>query len=461
MAVVSDASRPNVPLPLVELHAALRQGSASARGLMEAVVAARAGGRDDPAPYIAWDGDNALALADHVDALLQSGRDTGPLMGLPVALKDLFGLPGFRTHAGTPTPLGPEWEQPGPVVRELLGQLALITGKTHTVEFAFGGLGTNAHWGTPRNPRDGVNARVPGGSSSGSGVAIAEGSARLAVATDTSGSVRVPASMTGVAGLKTTAGRWSTAGVVPLSPTLDTVGLMARDVGDLAFGFHALDGASAPTRVSGPAPSALRFGVPDQFFWEGCSPGVAEAVEAALRTLSTAGARIEPLELPGCDEAFRILRGGGLAAPEFAAFLQTCVPDRRQTLDPNVAARVRAGEGLSAVDYLALRTQLSDLAAGADDRLLGVDALLVPTVANTPPLLDQVEHHPDAYARENILALRNTVIGNLMGLCAVTLPVGADAAGMPVGLQLIGRAWSEPRLLETAMAVEAATYLKN
>lgn len=443
-------------LSLPALHAALRERSLRAADIAEEVIAAQAGATADPGAYRAWNGDELPALAAVLDRLLDAGHASGPLMAMPVAVKDLFGIPGQRTYAGSPEPLPAEWEQPGPVVQRLQEQLALITGKTHTVQFAFGGLGTNAHWGTPWNPRDRAEHRVPGGSSSGSGVAVVEGSARLAIGSDTSGSVRVPAAMTGVAGLKTTWGRWSTAGVVPLSPSLDTVGLLARDVADLQFGFHCLDtGAWDPAEGEAMPPAdALRLGVPRTYFWEDCSPGIAEAVEEAVSALGRAGAHLGTLELTGGAEAGEIFRAGGLAAPELAAFLRDRLPAARDTLDANVAVRVAGGEALPATEYITRLQRLEALGRTAAAELAEVDALITPTVAVTPPRIAEVAE-PEAYARLNMLALRNTVVGNLLGLCAVTLPAGTDRAGLPVGLQLLAAPGREARLLRVARRIEA------
>lgn len=441
-------------LSLPALHAALRDGRLSARELVQGAVAGYDASEDRDQAYFAWSGDQGLALAEHVDGLLAQGRDTGPLMGLPVSVKELYGVPGFRTYAGSPAPMPERWEAPGPLVQRLLGQLAVIMGKTHTVEFAFGGLGVNAHWGTPRNPWDRQAHRVPGGSSSGAGVSLLQGSARLALGTDTAGSVRVPASMTGVAGLKTTRGLFSIDGIVPLSSSLDTPGLLARDVVDLAFGFHALAGDAVIAEESHRLePRAIRLGVPRAFFWEDCSPGVAEAVEAAMVTLEGAGVSLVPLELPHTAEAFDLLRAGGLAATELAAFLEQESPAHLQTLDPIVAARIRAAEALPATAYIQRQRRLEAMSRDAARVLADVDALITPTVAVTPPRLDQVASADD-YARHNVLALRNTVIGNFMGLCGLTLPVGVDRAGMPVGMQLLAGPWCERRVLQVGASLE-------
>ncbi|HSH47863.1 MAG TPA: amidase, partial [Halomonas sp.] len=252
-------------LSLREQYAALRSGKLTATALAEASLEAhRSRGEHDHA-YLTWNGEAALTHAQAIDSVIRQGGDAGALMGIPVSLKDLYAVPGLPTHAGSTQRLPQQWEQAGPLVAALLAQLPSVMGKTHTVEFAFGGLGTNAHWGTPRNPWDLQTHRIPGGSSSGAGVSLVGGTASLAFGTDTAGSVRIPASMTGVAALKTTAGRWPGSQIVPLSSTLDTPGLLAHRVDDLAFGFDALDGALTGSDDRVPAPPALAdltFGVP-------------------------------------------------------------------------------------------------------------------------------------------------------------------------------------------------------
>ncbi|MEQ6917786.1 amidase [Halomonas aquatica] len=442
--------------PLREQHAGLRSGKLTATALAEASVEAnRTRGQRDHA-YLTWNGEVAMETARATDRVLASGGDTGPLMGVPVSIKDIYAVPGLPTYAGSARRLPRDWEAPGPMVSALLRQLPSVMGKTHTVEFAFGGLGTNAHWGAPRNPWDALHHRTPGGSSAGAGVSLVNGTASLALGTDTAGSVRVPAAMTGVAGLKTTVGRWSTAQIVPLSATLDTPGLLARSVDDLAFAFDALDGAltSRSHRVlARPSLADLTFGVPEAYFWEECSPGIAECVQAAIRQLEAAGARIVTLDLPRTDELFTLFQQGGLAAVELAAFLKTQLPEAIDGLDPNVAARVKAADSIPGWEYVRRCDVLKSLSASAAECLTRVDALLTPTVTLTPPTLESLEPE-GAYAKANMQALRNTVVGNFMGLCGLTLPVGKDDAGMPVGLQVLAGPWQDARLLAIGRAIE-------
>ena len=406
--------------------------------------------------YKTWNGVGARAVAQAVDELFAAGVDAGPLMGLPVSVKDLYGVPGLPVFAGSDEALPAAWQAAGPVVGSVLRQLGVVVGKTHTVEFAFGGLGVNAHWGTPFNPWCANEHRTPGGSSSGAGVSLVQGSALLALGTDTAGSVRVPASMTGQVGLKTTYGRWSLEGIVPLSSSLDTPGLLTRTVEDLAFAFPAIDvpagGDQTPCRAL--PIDGLRVGIPENFFWEGVDASIRDVVEATVAHLASAGARVVPLKLPNCDEAYEIFRQGGLAAPELAAYLNEHFPHKIARLDPVVRARVQAADQISSVEYLRRKAVLKRCGTGATTVFGDVDVLLSPTVAIAPPRLADIADIA-AYGPANMMALRNTVISNLFGWCALTMPVGRDSLGMPVGLQLMGPPMAEERLIGIALSIES------
>ena len=274
---------------------------------------------------------------------------------LPVSVKDLYGVPNMPVFAGTDTAFADSWQTPGPLVQSVIAQLGIIMGKTHTVEFAFGGIGTNPHWGAPVNPWSSKGApRASGGSSSGAGVSLAQGSALVALGTDTAGSVRIPAAFTGQCALKTTHGRWSTQGIVPLSPSLDTPGLLCRTVEDLAFAFAALDGEArgpiAPQDLSG-----LRIGVIENVVWDESDPAIAANTEAALATLERKGAIVSRVNLPGVDAVLDIFRQGGLAASELRSFMDANCPDRIARLDPMVRARVEGADQISSTEYLRRR----------------------------------------------------------------------------------------------------------
>ena len=381
------------------------------------------------------------------------------MQGVPVSVKDLYGVEGLPIFAGTPRRLPPEWEQEGPVVAALTQQLAAVTGKTHTVEFAFGVMGTNPHWGTPRNPWDADSHRIPGGSSSGAGVSLSEGSAFVALGSDTGGSVRAPACMTGQVGLKTSIGRWSTEGIVPLSPTLDTAGVLARSVEDCAIAFAAIDPTvDEPYRFLELIDS-LEIGdisiglVEDALFWEGCSPGINEAVRDAVAELESAGAAIQDCSLPHAADAYELHVGGSVASAELAAFLNAQLPDWVAHIDPFVQSRIHDGGAITAKEYLVRRRQIDDLTLDAHMAFADIDVLAIPTLAGTPPTLDEVAEL-DGYRRHYMLLIRNLCVVNMMGQCAITLPVGLDAGGMPVGLQLIAPGGEDEQLLATALACE-------
>ena len=432
---------------LSEISARLADGRLRARALVEDAQA-----RHDPSlnAYKTWGSDLALRQADAADAAFAAGDRLGALQGIPVSVKDIYGVEGLPIFAGSPRELPTRWRREGPLVRALRSQNAVIMGKSHTVEFAFGGLGINAHWPTPWNPQDRTVHRAPGGSSSGAGVTLGEGTALIALGTDTAGSVRIPASMTGNAGIKTTKGRWSTDGVVPLSPTFDTTGLLARSAADLAFAFQQLDGATVPVL---PDLTGLRLGRAERFFWEGTSPGVSERVEEALGVAAADGARVADAGLPAVKELFEIYHKGGIVSVELYAFLSAELPDWLETLDARVRRRMDAGKALPAWDYLDRKARYAALGRDAAASLAGIDALVCPTVPITPPPVADIADD-EAYIRTNLLALRNTCPASFLGLCAATIPAGRDAAGMPVGLQLVGAPGSETRLLAIAVRLE-------
>ena len=282
-------------LSLKEILQQFRQGTLRSQDVTECAIDCY---NEELGAYRDFRADAAREMALLADSAFTCGTDLGPLQGIPVSVKDLYGLAGTDTYAGSPQALPPAFQVEGPVISTLRRQLAVFTGKSHTVEFAFGGLGVNSHWGTPRNPWDAEVHRVPGGSSCGAGVSLQEGSAWIALGSDTAGSVRLPASMTGGVGLKTSYGRWSLNGIFPLSPTLDTAGMLTRTVADALIGFAAidpyyqgrimqLDNDANPTD-----PAQFVIGTGDPSLWADCEPGIAEAVEIALKELSQAGIKV-------------------------------------------------------------------------------------------------------------------------------------------------------------------------
>jgi aspartyl-tRNA(Asn)/glutamyl-tRNA(Gln) amidotransferase subunit A len=343
------------------------------------------------------------------------------------------------------------------VIQNLRRQLATLMGKTHMVEFAFGGTGHNAHYGAPRNPWDATAHRSPGGSSSGAGVSLAEGSALLALGSDTAASVRLPAAMTGNAGLKLTKDRWSCAGVVPLSHSFDTPGILARSTADAAFGFAALDpqlgDAFAFLRGVPASLGGIRIGVADAFFWDGCENGIDEVVRGAIAALGRAGAVVVDAPLPEAREAFAVFSEGGFSAIELRAFLDRELPDWLATIDPVNVPALKNAENLSAREYLARRLRLVEAGRSAAARFADVDVIATPTVRLSPHVFAD-ETGPEKFWARNRGIVHNLVPVNFLTLCGATLPVGLDRLGLPVGLQLIARGGDDERLVAIACAVE-------
>lgn len=437
---------------------ALREGRAQAISIVKQSLDAIAANEERLAAYRVVSADRATSAAGATDAALAAGADPGPLAGVPVSIKDLYGIDGLTTFAGTPRAVPDAYNTEGPLVRAVKNQLAALCGKTHTVEFAFGGLGVNSHHGTPRNPWDASVHRVPGGSSAGAGVSLHEG-AWLALGTDTAGSVRIPASMTGTVGLKTSAGRWPLEGIFPLSPTLDTAGVLARSVEDVAFAFAALDPwiEESPWRfvdrlreemVDGPV-----LGTGESALWQDCQASITGIVESTLRELAGLGATCIEALLPEAADAQELLRLGNVVSAELAEMLASEMPGWLETLDPLVGVRIRDGGAISASDWLARRRRLDRIAATSATRFDDCDVIACPTVAISVPRLDAVSEL-SAYRSANLACLHNTCVANSLSLCALTLPAGLDEAGMPVGLQLIAPHGAEERLLAVALWIE-------
>jgi len=444
-------------LPIADLALRLRDGRLTARALAEEAIANHERHGKDLLAYSRWAPEHARKCADAADAAFAVGAVAGPLQGIPVSVKDLFGVAGFATFAGSPKRLPSKFETEGPVIANLRRQLATLMGKTHMVEFAFGGTGHNAHHGAPRNPWDAGKHRSPGGSSSGAGVSLAEGSALLALGSDTAASVRLPAAMTGNAGLKFTKDRWSCEGVVPLSHTFDTPGILARSSADAAFGFATLDPRlgdpfgfldRVPASVGG-----VRIGVADPFFWDDCENGIDEVVRDAVTSLARDGAALVDSRLPEAQEAFAVFAEGGVSAIELRAFLDRELPDWLVTIDPVNVPALKNAESLTAREYLARRLRLLDAARRAAARFAEIDVIATPTVRLSPHVFAE-ETGPEKFWARNRGIVHNLVPVNFLGLCAATLPVGLDRLGLPVGLQLIARGGDDERLVAIACAVE-------
>lgn len=405
----------------------------------------------------------ALAEAARADEELARGLDRGPLHGIPVALKDVFATRGVRTTCGSKIfdAYVPDFD--AAVTERLRAAGAVLIGKTNLHELAYGITSANPHYGAVRNPYD--LERVPGGSSGGSAAAVAAGMVFLAMGSDTGGSIRIPAAWCGVVGLKPTFGRVSRYGVLPLDFSLDHMGPLARSVRDAALALEVLAGHDARDETSSrrpvepylppdaPSLEGLRIGLPENFYFERVAPGVAEAVCAAARRAEEAGAAILPVRVPDVAAMNQISRVILLA--EAAAVMQPYF-DRRGEFGDDVRLLLEQGMLLSATDYI----QAQRLRRVMRDEYRGiwreVDCLFTATTPVAAPRLGQsAVEWSDGPEDLRLAATRFVRHLNLFGWPALSLPCGADPAGLPLGLQIVGPPFSEARLLRVAAALEA------
>ena len=402
----------------------------------------------------------ALQQARAADLERAAGLCRSPLHGLPVAVKDLCELKGQITTGGSAAWRRRRSESTATVVERLRAAGMVVLGKTHTVEFAFGGWGTNEHMGTPRNPWswDGAHC-VPGGSSSGSGVAVAAGLAPVAIGTDTGGSVRIPSAMNGLTGLKPTFGRVSLEGVIPLSRSLDSVGPMARSARDVALVYAHIrrgDAQAAPRpseRGIGAAvrpPHALRIAcmAPSQYPWP-VDAAMTRAIDAAAATLRALGARVETVELP-VDFGALAQHLGIIISAEAYREHGDYIDDPELPFSRMARERVLGGRAITAVQYLRSLEERSRTVQRFREALDGYDLLLTPTVPFGAPPVGAVD--------ESItpMSVFTRPVNYLEG-CAITLPCGFDDDGMPLGAQLVAGPWQEELLLATGASFQSVT----
>jgi aspartyl-tRNA(Asn)/glutamyl-tRNA(Gln) amidotransferase subunit A len=443
---------------LSDLAACLRYETRAVYDILDHILERRADATDPVSPYTGWSAERLVASAESIRHVLRMGNQIGPLTGLPISIKDLYGFPGLPTYAGTPTRLPPQWEVAGPIVAALIKQGALISGKTLSGELALGGLGLNPHWGTPSNPWSPFLRRVPGGSSSGAGASIVEGTAWAALGTDTGGSVRVPASYHGLVGLKLTYGRWPMMGVVPLAAMFDSPGLLTRTVSDAAYLFSSIDTALAggiqKVPIAQPTPLArLRIGIGSPRLWDDCDATILTVCGDFLTKLGALGVRLMDVAFPESANAAQHTREHSFVAAECERFVRLELPELRTHLSRTTLKILAEGATLRDQEVLARQRRFGHLLQRGVTVFDQVDLVACPTVTVPSPTLAEVQDY-DRYRLLNSAALRNTVIANLLGLCALTLPVGLGRHGLPVGLQLMAPAGAEAVLLSAALAME-------
>lgn len=404
----------------------------------------------------------ARTAARESDLRRAAGEAPRALEGVPIALKDLFLTRGVRTTAGSK--ILADWvpEEDATVVRRLREAGAVNLGKLQMHEFAYGPTSENCHHGPARNPHD--PTRITGGSSGGSAAAVAAGLCYGALGTDTGGSIRLPAALCGIVGLKPTYGRISRSGVIPLSWTLDHVGPMTRTVEDAGLLLDVLSGPDPRDPTAAHLPPAdwrpdleqgvagLRLGILGGWFREYCDPAVAGEVENACRGLEREGARLVDVDFPWMEEAraahHLIIRAE--ASTYHRLYLQT----RAEDYDPRVRVRLVEGLAITATDYIDALRARSHLQGATADAMAGVDALLSPACPITAPAIGAATVRAgESELPPTAVLVRNTFLFNLVGLPALSVPCG-NVDGLPVGLQIAGRPWSEALLLRIGRALE-------
>ena len=382
-----------VTLPLFELRKRLQSGALRSRDLVESCIENEQTSGALLSAYHCRNDKQFRAQADTADAHLRDGKYHS-LTGIPVSLKSVFGVGGFQCYAGTRFPMPPRWQREGTLVKRLHDQLVPVSGLTHASELAFGGLGINPHWGTPRNPWDAVNHRVPGGSSSGAALSVIGGSAVFALGSDTGGSVRVPAAAAGLVGLKPGKSRWPCDGIVPLSPKFDTIGVITRSVADAVDVFLAIEGReSAPQSLSSNVTFAdFRVRLADDSCLAGLTPDLLEIHESAIGELRKAGTRVYDSDNRLFEVSIEILnQGPNTAAIECSSFIELEIPDWRGKLGERTNMLITQAEAVSAKHYLTRLQRLLDLQAVATNLMHETDILVSPTLCITTPTLKDID----------------------------------------------------------------------
>jgi aspartyl-tRNA(Asn)/glutamyl-tRNA(Gln) amidotransferase subunit A len=441
-------------MSVTQLAAIIQGGAASPVAVTEAILAGIEA-YDDKAVFTTLLRERALCEAAASEQRLKRGRSLGLLDGIPVAWKDLFDVEGLTTTAGSTVLASEEPASQDARVVSALRQAGMVAiGRTNMSEFAFSGLGLNPHFGNPRNPRSHDVGRITGGSSSGSAAAVAAGLVPVAIGTDTSGSIRIPAAFNGIVGYKATRGRYPMDGVYPLARSLDSLGPLCRSVQDAVWIDAAMRGLAGPG-VGFRAISDIEIVVPDNVVFDGAEPGVVAAFEGAVERLASAGANIRRVTIPAFEAILALMaeRGALVTAEAFALHRERVSGPQVSDMDRRVVARARLGQAISLPDYLAIQEARSRLIAEVN-ALLNDMFVAFPTVPHVAPPIAPLEADDEFFFATNGRTLRNTMLGNFLDWCGVSIPCGVGEAGMPVGFLLSGLPDRDDSLLSAALSVQ-------
>ncbi|MEQ9489374.1 MAG: amidase [Alphaproteobacteria bacterium] len=437
-----------------DLIAALAAGRTSSRVLVESCLDRIDAENEKLAAYLSVDGDAARIVADSIDAMRKAGMALSPLAGIPVSVKDLFDVQGQVTTAGSVV-LKDDAPATGdaPAIGRLRAAGMILIGRTNMSEFAFSGVGLNPHYGTPWNPADRDAHRIPGGSSSGAAVSVAADMAAVGIGTDTGGSCRIPAAYCGIVGYKPTQARVPREKVFPLARSLDSVGPLANTVDCCAIIDALMAGMPAPDGTKR-NPKHIRLAVPQTVVLDDLDAGVVSAFSRALEILSGAGIAIEEIPFKELAEISWINARGGMPSAEAFAVHRSRLVEMKHLYDRRVAARIGLGEGALAADYIQFLDERAELIEAAARVTCSYDAVVLPTTPIVAPPVADLESD-DGYLHYNGLSLRNTLIGNFLNRCAISLPCHKQG-DPPVGLMLMGATGGDEALFGVARTVEAA-----
>lgn len=399
----------------------------------------------------------AIADAEVSDRMRKHGRKLSLIDGIPISIKDLFDVKGEDTLAGSMVRVGCSKAVENSYVVERLREAgAVIVGRTNMSEFAFSGVGTNPHYGTPLNPYDRKLGRIPGGSSSGAAVAVADQMCLASIGSDTGGSVRIPAALCGLVGFKPTKRKISCEGMFPLSKTLDSVGFVCASVECCSVVNKVLCREKAnslePFSING-----LRLAIPQNIMLDDLDAEVAEAFEKTISYLSKNGAIISEIPMEEITKIYEVNKNGGFPSAEAFAVHRHIMAKSSQSYDPRVLVRIEQGIHFSAHDYIDLIETRERLIKTANTISFEFDALIMPTTPIVAPMIEDVADNLE-YRRINRLLLRNTSVWNFLDRCAISIPCH-NQGSVPVGLMLVGESMGDDRLLSIALGVETVLNL--
>jgi len=444
-----------MPQLLAELEGKLAQGTVTARALVEDSLT-RIG---DPhgegkAAFLTIHAERARHLADHYDSARKAGHPVPPYAGIPFSVKDLFDEAGAVTRAGSRLLVTADpAKRDAPAIARLKHAGFIAIGRTNMTEFAYSGVGLNPHYGTPRSPWDRKTGRIPGGSSSGAAVSVADAMVPLAIGSDTGGSCRIPAAYNGIVGYKPSTGRVPLVGAYPLSASFDSIGPLANSVACCAIADAIMAGAEPEAPQALPA-DRIRLAIPQSHLVEDLEPAVATAFSRAVAALQAGGMRVDEIDYRELREIPSINAKGGIVVVEAYAQHRRQLDQAMEAYDPRVSRRIMAGSQITAADFVEIAAARQRHIRLNAKLMASFDALLLPTTPNAPPPISALARDED-YMRLNAMSLRNTSVGNFLDQCSISLPMQAPGEP-PTGLMLMAPHGRDQHMFALALAAETA-----